>query len=468
MVARQTGKEKQTMSDKRQSRRQFLGASTGVTAAVAAALADPPHAAAQSAGVKKADLPDLTIKEVKVYVADLSSFRRLNSTETGEILSVVTNSGHEGNYTIGNRGLTPNWLEWAKPALLGKNVIDLLPTITATTGTKEVFGFSGGRSGAPGGGRGGANAAAGGGRGGANAAAGAGGGGMGRGGGSWPNFYTAAAEICMWDILGKAVNRPIYKLLGGAKGRVMAYASSQHLPNVEDYIADALSAKEQGYKGYKIHPGGGQKRTGPPIPAYFGHIEEIKTIRKAVGDDFVLAHDPVQRYNLFEALKVGRVLDDLNYAWFEDPIPTTDLEGLVELNRALDLPLHVGEFLTSISGFAEYIRRGALDVARLIADNVGGISGSMRVGALADAFNLECTPHNWGNPTDLAVHFHLELAMPNAYWFEMPHPATAVDRPYQAQFRIDKDGYVLAPTEPGLGYPIDRNALDKLMKRIDR
>ena len=116
------------MSDKGQSRREFFGASTGVTAAVAAALADPPRAAAQSAGVKKADLPDLTIKEVKVYVADLSSFRRLNSTETGEIVSVVTNSGHEGNYTIGNRGLTPNWLEWAKPALLGKNIIDLLPS----------------------------------------------------------------------------------------------------------------------------------------------------------------------------------------------------------------------------------------------------------------------------------------------------------------------------------------------------
>ena len=289
-----------------------------------------------------------------------------------------------------------------------------------------------------------------------------------RGGGTWPNYYTAAAEICMWDILGKAVNRPIYKLLGGSKDRVMAYASSQHLANVEDYVADALSAKEQGYRGYKIHPGGGQKKTGPPIPAYIGHIEEIKTIRKAVGDDFVLAHDPVQRYNLFEALKVGRVLDDLDYAWFEDPIPSTDIEGLVELNRALDLPLHVGEFLFSISDFAEYIRRGALDVARLIADNVGGIGGSMRVGALADAFNLECTPHNWGNPTDLAVHFHLELAMPNAYWFEMPHPATAADRPYQPQFRIDRDGYVLAPAEPGLGVPIDHNALDKIMKRVDR
>src|ERR1700722_14293166 len=69
-----------TMSDKGQSRRQFFGTSAGITAAAAAALVDPPHAAAQSAGVNKSDLPDLTIKEVKVYVADLSSFRRLNST----------------------------------------------------------------------------------------------------------------------------------------------------------------------------------------------------------------------------------------------------------------------------------------------------------------------------------------------------------------------------------------------------
>jgi L-alanine-DL-glutamate epimerase-like enolase superfamily enzyme len=134
----------------------------------------------------------------------------------------------------------------------------------------------------------------------------------------------------------------------------------------------------------------------------------------------------------------------------EDPIRTTDLDGLVELNRVLDLPLHIGEFLFSIADFAEYIRRGALDVVRLIADNVGGISSSMRVGMLAEAFNLECT-------------------LPNAYWFEMPHPATGVDRPYHKdKFRVDKEGYILAPTEPGLGYPIDRDALDKIMKRVDR
>jgi len=88
---------------------------------------------------------------------------------------------------------------------------------------------------------------------------------------------------------------------------------------------------------------------------------------------------------------------------------------------------------------------------------------------LADAFGLECTPHNWGNVLDLAVHQHIELALPNAYWFEMPHPAEYADRPYHKhKFRIDKDGYIPAPVEPGLGYPIDHDALDKMLVRIDR
>jgi L-alanine-DL-glutamate epimerase-like enolase superfamily enzyme len=458
------------MLNGKQSRRGFLGASAGALT-MASAITDPPQAAAQAVGVKRGDLPDLTIKEVKVYVTDLSGLRRLNGSETGEIVSIVTNSGHEGNYTIGNRNTTPNWLEWAKPVLMGKNVIDLLPVITATSGLKATYGFGGGARGGPvGGGRGG------GGRGGGQAGRGGAGGGGGfsggngpRGAGTWPNYYTAAAEIAMWDILGKAVNRPIYKILGGTKDRMMAYASSQHLPTIEDYVPDVLKAKEEGYKGYKIHPGGGQHKDGGPIPRYVGHMEEIREVRKAVGDGFMLAHDPVQAYNLYEALKVGRLLDELDYAWFEDPIRSIDMEGLVELNKSLDLPLHVGEFLFSIGDFAEYIKAGALDVVRLIADNVGGISGSMRVGMLADAFNMECTPHNWGNPMDLAVHFHLELAMANAAWFEMPHPASYVDRPYHRdKFRIDKDGYVLAPAEPGLGYPLDRAALDKMTTRIDR
>src|SRR5471032_2927931 len=116
------------------SRRTFLGNSAGFAAAGLGAIANPIAAAAQSVGVKPGDLPDLTIKEVKVYVTDISKIHKLNSPETGELLSIVTNSGIEGNYTIGDRNATAGWLEWAKPALVGKSVIDLLPTLTSTTG----------------------------------------------------------------------------------------------------------------------------------------------------------------------------------------------------------------------------------------------------------------------------------------------------------------------------------------------
>jgi len=455
----------------RTSRRDFLGASAGFAAAGFAALANPIAAAAQSAGVKSGDLPDLTIKEVKIYVTDVSKVHRLNSTETGELISVVTNSGIEGNYTIGDRNVTAGWLEWAKPTLVGKSVIDLLPTLTATTGMKGPAGFDAAptRRGAGNFGR----ASTGPGMTSAFAGAAILGSGLStRGGGAWPNYYTAAADVCLWDILGKAVNRPIYQILQGGtktKDRLMAYASSQHLPTVEDYVPDVLKAKKLGFKAYKIHPGGGQHAKGPSIPTYLGHMEEIREVRKAVGDEYVLMHDPVQRYNRFEAMTVGRLLDELHYAWYEDPIRTTDQQGLVDLCEALSLPIHVGEFLYSIADFAEYIKRDALDVVRLIADNVGGISGAMRVGLLADAHGLECTPHNWGNVSDLALHFHVELALPNAYWFEMPFPSEYTDRPfYKDKFRIDQDGFVLAPTAPGLGYPLDMDALANVTKRIDR
>ena len=321
------------MPNQKFSRRNFLRDSAiGVAAstAVGAALADPGLAAAQAVGVKKADLPDFTIKEVKVYVTDMTGIHKLNSSETGEIVSIVTSDGIEGNYALGNRNRTEHWLDWAKPNLTGRSVIELLPTLTATSGMKSGGGFGGPR----------VRPVRGIGPGGILKAppsapsAGSGFDIQTRGGGAWPDCYTSAADICFWDILGKAVNQPVYKLLGGgAKDRMLAYASSQHLPAIEDYVADVTKAKTLGYKGYKIHPGQGQHTKGTPIPAYIGHMEEIKEVRKAVGDEFVLMHDPVQAYNRHEAMTVGRLLDELNFAWFEDPIRTIDTEGLVELCR---------------------------------------------------------------------------------------------------------------------------------------
>ena len=85
----------------------------------------------------------------------------------------------------------------------------------------------------------------------------------------------------------------------------MAYASSTHHADIEDYAPEALKAKAEDFKAYKIHPGGGAACEGPGDSCYIGHMEEIQQVREAVGDEFMLAHDPVQMYNRYEAMKVG-------------------------------------------------------------------------------------------------------------------------------------------------------------------
>jgi L-alanine-DL-glutamate epimerase-like enolase superfamily enzyme len=395
------------------SRRGFIAASAGGSLTGAAAAAQPGLAAAQAVGVKPGDLPDLGIKEVKVYVL-----------QRGQLASIVTNSGIEGNYTLGSRYWHPNWsnlgwLDYAKRVLKGRSALDLPALTSQWTPEQRRLGQS---------------------------------------------SYAAAIDNCLWDILGKAVNLPVYRILGAYRTRVRAYASSQHLRTVEAFVEDVQKCKAQGFTAYKIHPP--ELRGGHD---YKLDIEVIKAIRKAGGDDFTLLHDPVGVYTREEAFKVGRVLQEQDYIAYEDPIPTTDVEGLAALCQAFDIPIHAGEFIFSIYDYAEYIRRGAVDVLRFIVDNIGGISGGMKVARLAECHGMECAPHNWGEALDHAVHFHCELAMPNNVWFEMTVPQGQADRPYfKDTIRIDKDGYVPAPTKPGLGYELDMAALEKVTQRIDR
>ena len=400
------------------SRRGFLAA-TGLSAAAA----NPALAAAQAVGASVRDLPDLTIREVRVYHMDLS---KAGGEWRGpaQLAGIVTASGIEGNYTLGQRYWHPNWsnlgwLEYSKPALVGKSVLDL-PALTSQwrPEARRVGQLS----------------------------------------------YASAIDNCLWDVLGKAVNLPVYRILGAYRDKVKAYASSQHHDRLEDFVAEVRQVREQGFTAYKIHP---------PSPNdthdYKVDIEVIKAVRRAAGDDFTLLHDPVGVYTREEAVKVGRVLQDQGYVCYEDPLPTTDIEGLVQLNQALDIPIHIGEFISSPYGYAEYIRRGAMDVVRFIVDNVGGITGGMKIAHMAELFGMECAPHNWGEGFDHAVHFHCELAMPNNVWFEMTVPQGSSDRPYvKDKFRVAPDGYVHAPVKPGLGLELDRAMLEKVTVRMDR
>jgi L-alanine-DL-glutamate epimerase-like enolase superfamily enzyme len=417
------------MAGKNVSRRDFLNAAAG---GAGAAFTNPGQAAAQAAGIKHGDLLDLTIKQVKVYVLKPEERRangggnagRSGAPRTGEkFASIVTNSGIEGNYDLPDRYFHTNWsnlgwLIYAKDALVGKSILDLPKLTSQWKPSLRRYGQS---------------------------------------------SYAAAIDNCSWDILGKAVGLPVYRILGAHKDRVRAYASSQHLDTVEEFVADVKHAMSDGLTAYKIHPPGGSASHD-----YKLDMEVIKAIRKTAGDQMPLLYDPVGVLTRDEAMKVGRLLDQLNYVSFEDALPTKDIDGLIELANALDVPITMGEFMPSPYDYVDYILRGALDEVRFIVDNIGGISGGMKVARMAECFNMMCQPHNWGTTLDHAVHFHCELAMPNNLWFEMTQPQGITDRPYfKDKIRVDKDGYVPAPTKPGLGYEFDRNILDNMTLRID-
>ncbi len=403
------------------SRRNVLG-----QAMAGAALVDPAAAAAQAVRVKAGDLPDLTIKEVKVYVVDPGQpGTAVTNAGYARIAAVVTNGGIEGNYTLARRYWHPNWsnegwLEFAKRALVGKSVLDLPALTSQYDPPKRRLGQS---------------------------------------------SYASAIDACLWDILGKAVGLPIYRILGAYRTRVLAYASSQHHKTVEEFEREVVQCKADGFQAYKIHP--------PSMPDGGSNLkldmDVCRAVRRAAGDDFTLLMDPVGVYSRDQAMVVGRLLEKLNFVAFEDPIPTTDIEGLAQLCQTLEIPVHVGEFIFSPYNYAEYIRRGAMDVVRFITDNVGGITGGMKIARMAELFGMECAPHNWGETFDHAVHFHCELAMPNNVWFEMTVPQGVGDRPYlKDRIRIAKDGYVDAPLKPGLGYEIDRAVLERMTKSVKR
>lgn len=275
------------------------------------------------------------------------------------------------------------------------------------------------------------------------------------------NDLLCVIDVCLWDILGKALKQPVHRLLGTCREKVLAYASTQHMPRVQDYVETAHECYEQGFRAIKIHPpstiGKGDWRT---------DIEVCKAVKEAMGDTMILLHDPVGVYDREQAIQVGRAIEKLGYYTYEDPLPTTDVEGYAELCRSLDIEVLGGEFITSLYGYTEYIRQHATDALRCLVENLGGITPVMKVAHLAEAYGMKCEPHSWGHQFTQTAHFQCMLAMHNNDFYELSVPQGVFEVPaVKDQIRVDKEGYVHATTKPGLGLEIDLDTLERTTVR---
>ncbi|MCC6174305.1 MAG: mandelate racemase [Chloroflexi bacterium] len=261
-----------------------------------------------------------------------------------------------------------------------------------------------------------------------------------------PIFATSAIDVALWDIVGKALGQPLWRLLGGYRDRMPAYASSAHMATIEEYLREVEDVRRRGYPAYKIHPIGEAR----------ADVALCRAVREVVGPDYPLMLDPGGVYTRDEAIRVGRVLEALGFVWYEEPLRDYDLTGYAELSRALDIPVQVGEVVPGHAYLAsEYIMRGAGDHLRSDVYWKGGITGALKMAHLAEAFNMPLELHHAASPIMNFANLHVACAIPNCDWFEVLVPEDRYDFGLVHYANPGPDGYVTAPDGPGLGVEID-------------
>ena len=261
-----------------------------------------------------------------------------------------------------------------------------------------------------------------------------------------PVFAISAVDVALWDLAGKIFNVPLYQLLGGRRDRILAYASSAAMESIDDYVQEAGRCMAQGYRAYKLHPFNDPARD----------IALCRAVRQAVGSDFTLMLDVAKTYDRMAAVKVGRVLEELGFAWFEEPIAQYDIEGYAELRSTLDIPIIGAETVAGhVFSAANYLRANALDMVLCDVYWKAGVTGMQKTAALCEAMGVKVASHHGASPLMNFANLHVLCGATNADWMEILVPEEGYNFALQSYLAPDQDGYVAAPQGPGLGVALD-------------
>ncbi len=282
----------------------------------------------------------------------------------------------------------------------------------------------------------------------------------------------SGVDNALWDIKGKYLEMPVYKLLGGkTKPRIKLYASNLHPSDLEnpDYgllAKEALDYKKQGYLGMKQRPCAGP-REGRKGMARNEML--VKTVREAVGDDIDIMMDAYMSWaDVDYAVAMIRRLDKYNMAWIEEPLFPDDFSGYKYLRSKVQTPIAAGEHEFTRFGFKELFVNQVLDIVQPDIIRMGGITEAKKVIAMAEAFNVPIAPHI-AYPEALQV----IMSSPMVKWGEDPCIPTWEKNEkadgFSDAFLINnpkaENGFIsLDENKPGLGFDLNWEAIERLKK----
>jgi L-talarate/galactarate dehydratase len=275
-------------------------------------------------------------------------------------------------------------------------------------------------------------------------------------GGSGPaGMFTlalSAIDVALWDIRGKALGLPLWKLLGGARQRVATYASGALRRNLslDQVVTAAGTLKDKGFREAKMQ----LALPGDTTPAK--EVERAVKIREALGPDIKLMCDINQRWRPEQAIDIGKRVEDAGVGlfWLEDVTTHDDYAGIARVNAALATPVCGGELVYGIVPFRHMIEARSVDYVMIDLARVGGVTPWLKVAGMAEAFNLPVVSH-----VIPEIHTHLVAAAPNGLtveymgWMLKLFEGTA-------EFNA-KSGELVLSDRPGLGLDFNQAMIDR-------
>jgi L-alanine-DL-glutamate epimerase-like enolase superfamily enzyme len=283
-------------------------------------------------------------------------------------------------------------------------------------------------------------------------------------------YYAAGAsyrggscvDVALWDLIGKACGQPLYKLFGGAKDRVIPYASMIVLGQPEERARTASSLAEQGWKAIKLRLHHESVRD---------DLRTVELVRKSAGDAMTIMVDANQAqstgnwqpgvlWDFRRALETARQLESLGVYWLEEPLPRYEFARISELNRQVGITLAGGENNRGLHEFRQMCEQGVYDLLQPEPLVTEGVTGLRKIGAMAEAYGLRVVPHHGGGDIGTIATLHLVASWAHAPYWELLHdpPVGSYENRF-AIFRnppkIGKDGLIDVPQGPGLGVDLD-------------
>jgi L-alanine-DL-glutamate epimerase-like enolase superfamily enzyme len=274
----------------------------------------------------------------------------------------------------------------------------------------------------------------------------------------------AAVDLALWDIKGKALNLPVWKLLGGARARVPVYATfgfgffdrEQLAAAAKKWVADGFRRLKMTVAGEALK----HKDERPVMDMIREDAKRVAAVREAVGPEIEIFIDANCNLDLYHATKLVEMIKPLNISFFEEPLTQNDALGMAQLRRNSGIALACGQNEGLLYRFRDLLAAQAIDYAQPNVCITGGFTQCVKIAGLAASYNVSVA-----NGGAWSYHnMHLQAGVANGSLVEHHYLAVELYKKLYRDLPMPKDGWLTLPEKPGLGFEPDREAIREIAR----